>query len=239
VPRRRDALRAVDALRLGYGLRACRAAVPVEGSCVEGRLGRCLAPCRGEREARAHAAAIDAVAGLLREGGAAPMGRLRERRQALSDARRFEEAARVRDAQLALRRVAATLRSVRRARRRHGVVLAAHLDPRLVQAFGVAHGLVVARRPLPRAGDAALEASALVDAVARALAAGPQPGPLAVAAERHEELRLVDATFARPPGDVAVVPLPDAADAAVLAEAVAAARARVPGPPSGARGVAP
>ena len=139
-----------------------------------------------------------AVAALLREGGAAPVARLRERRQALSDARRFEEAARVRDAEAALRRVAGGLRALRQARRRHGAVLAPHLDPRLVQGFAIAHGLVVARRPLPRAGDAALEASALADAIVRAAALAPEPGPLAVPAERAEELRLVHATFGRP-----------------------------------------
>ena len=47
----------------------------------------------------------------------------------------------------------------------HGVVLCAHRDPRLVAAFAVAHGLVVEQRPLPRAGDAVLELSALATAV--------------------------------------------------------------------------
>ena len=58
VLRRRDGARAADALRLAYGLRSCRAAAPVEGACVEGRLGRCLAPCRGEAERAAHAEAV-------------------------------------------------------------------------------------------------------------------------------------------------------------------------------------
>jgi DNA polymerase-3 subunit epsilon len=226
--RRRDAERAVDGLRLAYGLRGCRAARPEEGTCLEGRLGRCLAPCRGPAQAAAHAAAVAEVQGLLLAGGAAPVARLRERRAALSAEQRFEEAARLRDAEAALRRVGASLRTLRRARRRHGVVLAAHLDPRLVQAFGVAHGLVVARRPLPRAGDGALEAAALAGAVARAVAAAPVPGPVAVEAGRGDEVRLVEATFARPPGDLVVVPLAGAEAQGALAEAVALARARVP-----------
>ena len=169
-----------------------------------------------------------AVAGLLREGGAAPVARLRERRQALSDARRFEEAARVRDAESALRRVAGGLRALRRARRRHGVVLAPHLDPRLVQGFAVAHGLVVARRPLPRAGRRRARGvrARRRDRPRRGAATGA--GPLAVPAERADELRLVHATFGRPPAEVAVVPFPPDAPRAALVEALAAARLRVP-----------
>ena len=97
-----------------------------------------------------------------------------------------------------------------------------------MQGFAVAHGLVVARRPLPRAGDAALEASALADAIVRAAALPPEPGPLSVPAERAEELRLVHATFGRPPAEVAVVPFPPDAPRTALAEALAAARLRVP-----------
>ena len=139
------------------GLRA--ALVPRRRARSRGRYasrggsGRCLAPCRGEAERAAHAAAA-ARGGTAREGGAAPVGRLRARRAALAADQRFEEAARLRDAEAALRRPAPGCGASGRAgaaRRRAGP----HRDPRLVQAFAVAYGLVVERRPLPRAGDAA------------------------------------------------------------------------------------
>lgn len=223
VGRRRSADDVARALRLAYGLRSCRAADPVEEGCLEGRLGRCLAPCRGAAERAAHAAAASALAGAL-QGGGVPTDRLRERRDSLAADLRFEEAARLRDDEVALRAAGAELRRVRAARSLHGVVLCAHRDPRLVAAFAVAHGLVVEQRPLPRAGDALLEISALATAVERAVAAGPgHEGLHAVAAERRDEALHVAAAFARPASThVAVV-----GGGAGLVPAVSAARERV------------
>ena len=135
----------------------------------------------------------------------------------------------MRDAEAALRRVAGGLRTLRQARRRHGAVLAPHLDPRLVQGFAVAHGLVVARRPLPRAGGRRARGlgARRRDRPRRRAAAGAR-GRSPCRPERAEELRLVHATFGRPPAEVAVVPFPPDAPRAALVEALAAARLRVP-----------
>jgi DNA polymerase-3 subunit epsilon len=223
VGRRTTADDVARALRLAFGLRSCRAARPVEEGCLEGRLGRCLAPCRGAAEEAAHADAAAALADAL-AGGSVPIGRLRRRRATLAAEHRFEEAARLRDAEAALRSAGQELRRVRTARALHGVVLAAHRDARLVAAFAVAYGLVVERRPLPRAGDAALEASALAASVDRAIAHGPGPeGADAVPAERRDEAMHVAAAFARPSS--AHVALRGTGSA--LAEAVAIARTRV------------
>ena len=157
-----------------------------------------------------------------------PVGGLRGRRAELVDALRFEEAARLRDAEAALRRAGQRLRAIRRARTRNGAVLASHRDPALVAAFGIAHGLVVARRALPRAGAAALEADALAAEVAAAVRGGPgHEGTLAVQAERFDELMEVGRAFARAgPGAVAVEQ--PAGAAREFAARVAAARGRVP-----------
>jgi excinuclease UvrABC nuclease subunit len=208
---------------MAYGLRSCRAADPVEEGCLEGRLGRCLAPCRGPAERAAHDAAADALAAAL-QGGGVPIARIRERRAALAADLRFEEAARLRDDELALRAAGTELRRVRAARSLHGVVLCAHRDRRLVAAFAVAHGLVVEQRPLPRAGDAVLEISALATAVARAVANGPgHEGLHAVAADRRDEALHVAAAFARPASTHVALP----GDGADLVAAVSAARDRV------------
>ncbi len=223
VGRRRSADEVARALRLAYGLRSCRAADPVEEGCLEGRLGRCLAPCRGPVERAAHDAAADALAAAL-QGGGVPITRLRERRATLAADLRFEEAARLRDDEAALRAAGTELRRVRAARALHGVVLCAHRDRRLVAAFAVAHGLVVEQRPLPRAGDAVLEISALATAVARAVANGPgHEGLHAVAADRRDEALHVAAAFARPASTHVAV----AGAGAGLVAAVGAARARV------------
>jgi excinuclease UvrABC nuclease subunit len=223
IGRRRTADDVARALRLAYGLRSCRAASPVEEGCLEGRLGRCLAPCRGPAERAAHDAAAAALAGAL-QGGGVPIARLRERRATLAAGLRFEEAARLRDDESALRAAGAELRRVRAARSLHGVVLCAHRDPRLVAAFAVAHGLVVEQRPLPRAGDAVLEISALATAVQRAVAAGPgHEGLHAVAADRRDEALHVAAAFARPASTHVAV----AGDGPNLVAAVSAARGRL------------
>jgi DNA polymerase-3 subunit epsilon len=223
IGRRSSADDVARALRTAFGLRSCRAARPVEEGCLEGRLGRCLAPCRGAPEQIAHAEAAAALSDAL-AGGSVPIGRLRRRRATLAAEHRFEEAARLRDAEATLRAAGSELRRVRTARALHGVVLAPHRDPRLVAAFAVAYGLVVERRPLPRAGDASLEASALAAGVDRAVALGPGPeGADAVPAERRDEAMHVAAAFARPSSAHVAV----AGTGAALATAVAAARDRV------------
>ena len=180
-------------------------------------------PAAAPPEQAAHAAAAAALADAL-AGGCVPIGRLRQRRATLAAEHRFEEAARLRDAEVALRAAGSELRRVRTARSLHGVVLAAHRDPRLVAAFAVAYGLVVERRPLPRGGDASLEASALAASVDRAVSLGPGPeGADAVPSDRRDEALHVAAAFARPSSaHVAVT-----GTGAALATAVAAARGRV------------
>jgi hypothetical protein len=238
--RRSDVEQVAAALRLAYGLRSCRGARPVEGTCLQGRLGRCLAPCRGGTDAAAHDAAAQAVRSLLVSGGTVPVDRLRERRRKLVAALRFEEAAAVRDLETALRRAGRTLAALRRARSRHGVVLAAHRDPRLVAAFVVASGVVVERRGLPRVGGAELEVSSLLSTLRRAAAATDGLDG-AEAARRHDELLHVDATFDRPAAGV--VPLAVTREQLLagtdhgLGRRVAEARMRVP-PPVTARAAA-
>jgi DNA polymerase III subunit epsilon len=224
---RPEAERVAAALRGVLRLRTCRAAAPVEGDCLEGRLGRCHAPCRGAAEQAAHAAAVRELREIVRGARSLPVGGLRARRAELVAALRFEEAARLRDAESALRRAGQRLQAIRRARTRHGAVLAPHRDPALVAAFGVAFGLVVACRALPRAGGGALEAGALAAEVVAAVRAGPgHEGALAVQAERFDELMEVGRVFARPrPGAVAVAHA--RGDPAQLAAALAEARGRV------------
>jgi hypothetical protein len=62
-----------------------------------------------------------------------------------------------------------------------------------VHAFACSGGRVVARRRLPRAGDARLEAQSLVAALERAMRAPPEP----FTAERAEQARLVAAVLGR------------------------------------------
>ena len=201
-----EAREVAEALRTAHGLRRCDVSEPREGHCLEGRLSRCSAPCRGVVEAAAHAAGVAAARAMLE--GCSPLGvrRLRDRRDALVLEQRFEEAARLRDAEAALRRAAAALRAIREARRRHGVVLTAVEGGASVVSFAVAYGVIVDRQLIGRSEPTAFRS--LLEAVWRAVEAGPGPfGQFAIEPEREQETLLVARTFRHPPDDVAVVPL--------------------------------
>jgi hypothetical protein len=136
---------------------------------------------------------------------------------------RFEEAAQLRDQLEALERVRTALGRLRAAAARTGVLLAADMDDRFVQAFACAGGRVVARRRLPRAGDAALECAPLIAPLRAALAARPAP----LRPDQADVAHLISAAFARPGRSVVAVPL--GADAMPSAAAhIAARRGRVP-----------
>jgi DNA polymerase III subunit epsilon len=216
---------AAAAVREAFGLRVCRPLRPVDdGTCLAGALGRCHAPCRGGPDADRYAAAVDAVRRWLAGDRLVDPAPIVERRmRELAGARRFEEAAAVREQLTALRDVAAALGKLRTASSRAGVVLAPDVDDRFVQAFACAGGRVVARRRLPRAGDAALEVRPLVAALEAALP--PAAGPLAP--EQAEQARIVSPVLVRP--GVATRPLAvDRFSLATVGERIADLRPAVP-----------
>jgi excinuclease UvrABC nuclease subunit len=171
-----------------------------------------------------YAGSVAAAAGWLRgeDGGTAVSG-LRTRMAALGADRRFEEAAQLRDQLEALERVRSALGRLRAAAARSGVLLAADMDDRFVQAFACAGGRVVARRRLPRAGDAALECAPLVAPLRSALESRPVP----LRPDQADVAHVIAAAFARPGRSVVAVPL--SADAvASAATHIAVRRERVP-----------
>jgi DNA polymerase-3 subunit epsilon len=222
---RAQAQAAASAVRVAFGLRSCRPARPVDdGTCMAGALGRCRAPCRGGPELDRYAASVDAVRRWLYGDPLADPAPLVERRmRELAGRRRFEEAAAVRDELAALRRMARTLDRLRRAASRSGLVLAPDVDDRFVHAFACAGGRVVARRRLPRVGDAALEVQPLVAALRAALP--PPPGPLSP--EQAEQARIVVGALARPGLTTRPIPV-DRFSVATAGERIARLRAAIP-----------
>ena len=134
---------------------------------------------------------------LTRPESALP--RLRRRLRELSDARRFEDAGRLRDRMAALERVCRELRRLERAQRLECCILAPDREPGHVRAVFVAGGRVAAERTLPPGGGAALEVEA-------GLAAARRPGELDL-----DELLLVDSFLRRLPPELRVAPLERAA----------------------------
>ena len=125
----------------------------------------------------------------------AALPRLRHRLRELSEARRFEDAGRLRDRIAALERVCRELARLERVRRLECCVLVPAGEPGYVRAFFVAGGRVAAERTLPPGGGAALEVEA-------GLAAARRAGELDL-----DELLLVDSFVRRPPPELHVTPL--------------------------------
>lgn len=151
-----------------------------------------VGPLRSRRTAQLAARALSPDE-LGRPESALP--RLRRRLRELSDARRFEDAGRLRDRVEALERVCRELRRLDRVRRLECCVLLPAGEPGQVRAVFVAGGRVAAERTLPPGGGAALEVEA-------GLAAAARPGELDL-----DELHLVDSFLRKPPPELRVTAL--------------------------------
>jgi hypothetical protein len=151
-----------------------------------------VGPLRSRRTAQL-AARVLFPAELARPETALP--RLRHRLRELVEARRFEDAGRLRDRVAALERVCRELKRLDRVRRLECCVLVPAGDPGFVRAFFVAGGRVAAERTLPPGGGAALEVEA-------GLAAARRAGELDL-----DALLLVDSFLRRPPPELRVAPL--------------------------------
>jgi DNA polymerase-3 subunit epsilon len=151
-----------------------------------------VGPLRSRRTAQL-AARVLLPEELARPQSALP--RLQRRLRELSEARRFEDAGRLRDRIAALERVCRELRRLERARQLECCVLVPAAESGYVRGVFVAGGRVAAERALPAGGGAALEAEA-------GLAAARRIGELDL-----DELLLVDSFLRRPPPELHVVPL--------------------------------
>jgi DNA polymerase-3 subunit epsilon len=125
----------------------------------------------------------------------AALPRLRRRLRDLADARRFEDAGRLRDRLAALEKVCRELKRLDRVRQLECCILVPAREQGHVRAAFVAGGRVAAERTLPPGGGAALEVEA-------GLAAARRRGELDL-----DELLLVDSFLRRPPPELRVAPL--------------------------------
>ena len=172
-------------------------------SKTPGELGPIRSRRQAELAARALAGASDAELDDLL-GLGSPLPRLRAKLRNLSDALRYEDAARLRDRIAALERLISHLRRVERLRALELCLLAPAVQPGMRRAFFLADGRIQAVRTVPPGGGAFLELEAGV-AAARA-------GLLELDAESVDELLLVGWFLRRPPAELDVRPLTACAD---------------------------
>jgi DNA polymerase-3 subunit epsilon len=170
-----------------------------------------LGPIRSRRRAERATRALDGATpeelrNLLAGG---PLPRLRERLAALSDCRRYEDAARLRDRIAALEAVVRELSELERLRLLEVCLLVPAAEDGFRRAVFVAGGHVAASRTVPAGGGALVEIGA---GLAKARAARPSAAP-----EDAEELLLLATFLRRPPPELVVLPLDEGAIARACA----------------------
>ena len=183
-------------------------------SSVEGPVG----PIRSRRRAQLAARALQADE-LERPSLALP--RLRRRLAELAEARRYEDAARLRDRVQALERVCSELERLARLRALQRLHRRARGGAGHARAFFLAGGRVAAERALPPGGGAHLEIEAGLASCRHALVSDTT-GDL-------DELLLVGTFLRKPPPELQIVPLERDAILRAAARSVAA-QARAPAP---------
>jgi excinuclease UvrABC nuclease subunit len=156
--------------------------------------------------------------------------RLRRRLAELADARRYEDAARLRDRLQALERVCRELDRVASLHAVERCIVVPAAQPEHARAFFIAGGRVAAERTLPPGGGAHLEIEAGLAAARRALHA-EEHGDL-------DELFLVGTFLRKPPPELRIVPLDKeailrAARSAAVPPPARAGRGRTPAPARG------
>src|SRR5437868_4156756 len=155
-----------------------------------------LGPIRSRRRAQLAARALRAEE-LGRPSLALP--RVRRRLGELADARRYEDAARLRDRLQALEHVCRELERLARLRAVERCIVAPGAEPGHARAFFVAGGRVAAERALPPGGGAHLEIEAGLAAAGHALVSDT--------AFDLDELFLVGTFLRKPPAELQIVPL--------------------------------
>jgi len=161
-----------------------------------------LGPLRSRTRARLACRALDGASDeeLADPGLALP--RLRARLRDLSDCRRYEDAARLRDRIEALEGVVRQLRRVQRLRHACVCVLVPALEPTFVRAVFLAGGRVSALRTLPPGEGARLEVDAGLAAVRTDFVAQSH-----LASEELDALLVVGTFLRRPPPELRVARL--------------------------------
>jgi DNA polymerase-3 subunit epsilon len=176
---RQSADAAVDAILEAVPLRACKQRIPARNPratpCALAELGRCAAPCAGRQTPLEYSPAVEALRELVAGRDATPLRVLAEQLTELSEAHRFEEAARWRD------RLAGLVRSLDRGQRLAALaalpeLVAARPDQRGGWEFAVVRYGRLASAGVARRGTRPMP---VVEAlVATAETVLPQPGPL-------------------------------------------------------------
>jgi DNA polymerase-3 subunit epsilon len=159
-----------------------------------------LGPIRSRTRARLACRALDGASEEELERPDLALPRLRARLRHLSDCRRYEDAARLRDRIGALEQILSSLRRLEQMRHARCCLIVPAAEPGFARGIFVAGGRVAAVRTLPRGAGARLE----VDA---GLAETNCRTPDHLAAEDLDALLVIGTFLRRPPPELRVAPL--------------------------------
>ena len=160
-----------------------------------------LGPIRSRTRARLACRALDGASDEELESPALALPRLRAGLRDLSECRRFEDAARLRDRIAALESIARFLERLGRLRRLRSCLLVPSAEPGFTRAIFIADGRVASVRTLPRGEGARLEVEAGV-AASNLVPQSHLPAP-----EDLDALLVIGTFLRRPPPELRVAPL--------------------------------
>ncbi len=184
-----------------------------------------LGPFRGRTRARLACRALDGGCEEELSDPALALPRLRAKLRDLSESRRYEDAARLRDRIEALEWLVRTFRRIERLRRTRACILVPAAEPGFVRAYFLAGGRIAAARTLPSGDGARVEIAAGLAAIRQA----HQVTQCHLEAEALDELLLLGTFLRRPPPELRVAPL----DGVAILKSAAALRAQFGAQPRG------
>lgn len=189
--------------------------------CIYGQMGRCLAPCAGATAAARYAEGVADLKAFLSASDGGLIRDLEERRDAMAEALRFEEAAALRDAADELHMLfGAQWRLSTALHDCHAIILAASLEAGAVELFAIRGGLLLAQR---RMHPGELPLDQLERWLSDLYAGDPPAGPGHVRNDQLDELHIIAGWLRREGGrhlTIPIVPAQAAAAAAPLADAM-------------------
>jgi DNA polymerase-3 subunit epsilon len=196
---RRTADRAAAALHEAFPIRQCKTRMPREprqSPCVLAEMNRCASPCDGSVDAEPYAGLVARLRHALVADPAEVVHAVQRRMAALSEARRFEDAAVHRDRLTAFVRAASRRQRLGALTRCSELVAARRGSTGAWEVHVVRHGRLAAAGVIP-AGAHAGEWVRGLRAAAETVVAGPGPAPAATAEESEKILRWLESDGVR------------------------------------------
>jgi DNA polymerase-3 subunit epsilon len=221
--RRRGAVNsAVEMLTEQLGLRQCTDPLK-EGmsACALLDLGKCLGPCVGAVAPESYRATVTRALEALQGTDESVLVQLVARRDALAEALRFEDAARLRDQIRALEHVISVQQRLQSVATRNLAIVAPSVDKAAREVFWIRRGQLVGQMRLTR--------QTRVTTIERALSAAfADPGAavdgLPIARDKVDEMHLLDTWLQRNDERLTVIQVDQASPASAAAEIMAAVR---------------